>query len=263
MAARLQIAATRWALIASALAHFSTCTPGAHAEPASPRRAHKAPELAEQKDLQTGEYRGQARLSAREKVPIGDEFLVTLRFKNTSGHAYDIFNPSLNSLIRRPAVVAIFDAEGRYIGDLSEGAGSSVRLGLEFGDWCRIDAGEEREVTLSCMAGVVRKTRYLYPEVGLPPGKYYLQAIYFDFFASSCPWHRPANPCGRLNGVLDRDGEIQLPPKAVGDLRRTHPEVIAKAEEDWRSKYDGSVLFRSNVVEIEFLPPPAEAPRPR
>ncbi len=215
--------------------------------------------------LSNGKYKGVAILSMDVKAArVGDRFKIEITFKNTADQAYDVLDPHLVSRGVFVAVLAIYDAKRDYIGNLLTPVyGTSVTTDIGFSEWCRIEPCEAVYRPVYCTAGIVGGTNHIHSNVGLPPGTYYIQAVYQDRFASSCPWYQPANPCGPQNGVRSEDGEIQLPPERVREMQKHNPQQIAQALKEWREKYDGSELFRSNILEIEFLPQPVEAPKPR
>jgi len=219
--------------------------------------------LRDEYPLDKGAYKGVARVSSNAKtIQSGDPFVIAVAFHSTALEAYDVLDPHMVSRGATVAVLAIYDAKGSYIGDLlTPVPGLSPTTEIGFSEWCRIQPREVVVRKVYCTAGVVGGTKYVLGTT-LPAGEYRIQAIYLDRFASSCPWHEPANPCGEQNGLRDDNGLIQLPPEDVRKTLRDDPERISRALKEWRAKYNGSELFRSNVLRVELLPRPLEAPKP-
>lgn len=154
------------------------------------------------------------------------EFDVRFSLQDGTGK---VFNPFFNPLLPLPASVAVYDADHRYLGNCVElPVGSRRRAGPD--DRVQIWPGGYAGARLRRPAGALPSGQ---PGKPLPPGKYYVQAIFYSGFVTF--------------------GEA-----ADGD----EGPAVAHAFADPEINFDRSELFRSNVVEIELLPPPAPATRP-
>ncbi len=185
--------------------------------------AQTAPEWAgEKRNLNSGSLRGSATISAdRESVALGEPFSVDIRFLN-SGGGEEFYNPFLGVQTPLPATLAIFSPDHKYLGNLIE-RDEAPRNALRAEDWTFVPS-------LCYVGRVERLTAGYIPATAesasrtLPPGEYYVQAIYFKGFLAQ-------NPAKLERRPYEDDEKL---------LRRFEKE------------FDRAELFRSNVVEVRF-----------
>lgn len=177
--------------------------------------------LQAERDLNDGLYQGKATISVQHvKIARGADVALDARYIN-HGVPY-LFNPYFNRLTDQPAILAIFDSEKHYIGDLRRQVlGSYVRPGI--GDWVQIPAGGYAGVTLGFTAGMVPGTQFMGRGNELPAGKYYVQLIYRRSFATKAPTR--------------------------GDSATIEPNDL----DAWFRHGAALDLFRSNILEIELV----------
>lgn len=167
--------------------------------------------------------KGSATLSISNKnVQIGKRFSIDLRFTN-EGRGGRIFNPFFRGKIPRPATIAVFDASKQYVGSYLSAPLYSY-TGTRQEDWVYVSGKGYVGTTLSLLAGHLPGATST--DV-LPPGRYFLQAIYNKGFVNF------------RNSV---------------ELSKIPPEQFGETLIELYGSYDHSELFRSNIVEIEFLP---------
>lgn len=185
-----------------------------------PARGEDRPFKPEASVAEGGGVIGRATLTLRTpRVGPGATAAADLRFEYVGGGG-SVFNPFFSMHWPYPGELAVYDAGKKYLVDclpvprseMPAGAGSHVRLGGE-GD------------AVSCVLKFRVASR---DGRDLPPGKYYLQVIYYRAFTSFQPPDRTHAAPGGLAHAYDG--------------------------------FDRSELFRSNVVEIELLPAPATQP---
>jgi hypothetical protein len=169
-------------------------------------------------ELDAGDVKGRGVLVVdSRKALAGERINVTLTYENGgAGHAF--FNPFFNGLLPYPGTILIYDSQKRYVADLLNPVAGSRRTPNST-DWVYIPGSE---------GFVGAKLRVRLPKVSLggdgpAAGKYYLQAIYFRAF--------------------------------VEFDRHTPPDMTLEQGMHFYDDFDRTELFRSNVVEIELLPP--------
>jgi hypothetical protein len=173
-------------------------------------------------DLSADSYRGSTTISVdKPSVTVGEMFSVDVRFLN-SGRSDEFYNPFLRGQSPRPAQLAIFSDDHQYLGDLLEREDFSQE---KFGtaDWTFVPS--------LCSVGCIEKLSAGYVPVTLeggsrmlPPGEYYIQAIYCKGFLS-------VNPAS---------------------LGRRPLEDEEKTFRQFEKNFDRTELFRSNVAKVRF-----------
>jgi hypothetical protein len=136
-----------------------------------------------------------------------------------------VFNPFFRGGIPLPATIAVFDAERKYVGTYLGPGRSRQNPGKH--DWVYLQSGGYVGRTHSLVAGRVPNT----PSASssnppLPPGKYYLQAIF-------------------NRGFVNFRSDV--------DLSKAGPAEIGETLIKLFDAYDRTEAFRSNVVEIELV----------
>lgn len=149
-------------------------------------------------------------------IRVGEKFDLELRFANQSSE-WTFFNPFFERELPVPAALAVYDAEKKYVGNYFAFHRRRQR-DAEERHWVLIPRGGFVGTTFELLAGRLPGTNTATPS--LLPGKYYLQAIFF-------------------NGFIGKDS-----------ARRTfvRPEDGNQIAEH----FDTHELFRSNVIEIEL-----------
>ena len=144
--------------------------------------------LKEEVPLKVGVFQGKTTLTLNKtKVKAGEEFGADIRFLNKGG-GHKFFNPFLNTLMPRPAELAIFDSKKKYVGNLlATFDGSHVR-GETDQDWTYIASsayvGKEYNFRLGYANGIQYFPYNDLSQTSLPVGVYYLQVIYNSAFIS-------------------------------------------------------------------------------
>jgi hypothetical protein len=168
-------------------------------------------------------HRGEAKLDVSDaELPIGEKFTIELRFVCNGGSNW-FYNPFFSGLAPYPAAIIVYDAEKNYVGDYLYLIGGS-RTRPSSRDWIYV-LGSNGTIgaEFQRIAGRVPGTRSASRATPLPPGTYYLQAVYFNAFIG-----------------LNRESNTLYAPERTDELMR---------------HFDTNELFRSNVVEIKLLPP--------
>jgi hypothetical protein len=150
-----------------------------------------------------------------------DRAFFEIRFySSTSGGGGSLYNPCFDPTLPYPAALAVFDAENRYVGDYLSLFSHSHRV-IGPAAWTSVPAG-------SVIGGVIQQIAGWVPAPGenrvkkaLPPGTYYVQAIFYNAF-------------------IGFDSRVP---------RRFSPEDSA----EMNGHFDKSELFRSNAVEIHII----------
>jgi len=176
----------------------------------------------EKHDLDSNSCRGSATIAVdKETVALGEPFSVDIRFLNR-GAGDEFYNPFLGGGLPRPAILAIFNSEHKYLGDLIQREETSrVKLGLE--DWTFVP-------TLCYVGCVERLTAGHVPATAaagsraLKPGEYFVQMIYVKSFLA----------------------------KNSLKLERKPLEDDEKMFRQFERTFDRSELFRSSVVKVRF-----------
>ena len=181
-------------------------------------------EFREEYPLKLGaSHRGRAELEAPDSIVTGERFPVDLRFECTGGLTH-VFNPFFNTLIPYSVAIVIYDSEQNYIGNYLARSEWESRTWPTRNDWVAVPGGRSSVgAHLELIAGHVPNTPSASVEHPLPPGTYYLQAIYFNAF--------------------------------IG-LNRAEDRIFGPHESrELMHHFDTGELFRSNVVKITLLPP--------
>jgi hypothetical protein len=185
--------------------------------------AQTAPEwTGEKRDLDSNSRRGSATITVdRQSVPLGEPFSVDIRFVN-SGAGDEFYSPFLGGGMARPAILAIFNSDHKYLGDLIERE-EAARATLSLQDWTFVPS-------LCYVGRVERLTAGYVPATtaggsrALPPGEYYVQMIYFKAFLAKNPMKMDRRP-------LEDD---------------------EKVFRQFEKNFDRAELFRSNVVKVRL-----------
>jgi hypothetical protein len=148
----------------------------------------------------------------------GDRIVFDIRVHNHGGDGF-VYNPFFAPLYPPPAGVMVYDADKRYIGKYPpNGMGSQAPVS-ELA-WVYLHGGGYVGATLWGRAGHVPGTASEASNKPLPPGRYHLQAVFYNAF--------------------------------IGKDSRTPRMVGPKDRDALRAHYDTKELFRSNLVEIEL-----------
>jgi hypothetical protein len=111
-----------------------------------------------------------------------EELRVLVRFEpNESGHFY---NPNFHFWIPMPGYLAVFDAEKRYLGFWPNISFDSLKRAQER-SWYFVPKGGYAGTSIPVIAGrqpCLPRSKRIAGVDKLPPGKYYLQLIYFESF---------------------------------------------------------------------------------
>lgn len=159
---------------------------------------------------------GNATISAAKEVfRLGERIELEFRFDATSPGT--VYNPYFDSLTVQPAVLALFDSNKRYLGDLLARHHGSFR-GPSASNWVNVGTGGFVGTSLVVCAG--DDPGDLDSESTLPPGKYYLQLIFNRYFVSP-------------------------PPQDPVAFARKGPG-------NWVYEYHQQDIFRSNCLILEF-----------
>jgi hypothetical protein len=168
----------------------------------------------EKRDLDFGTSHGYATLSVEKTVISSkDDFLVEIRFFNTGEGRY-FFNPFFDSLIARPAQIALYDSNHNYIGNLIESYSGSMKL-TSSEDWIFIPTRASTGIEMQLKPTVNLRS--------IPPGDYYLQVIFYEAFIASNP--------------AESRGNVSL----GNEQSRLESSV---------ENFDRNELFRSNPVKV-------------
>jgi len=183
--------------------------------------------LSPERELRFGSNVGRAIIrSVKGSVVQGDPYELELLYESRSSEPQLVFNPFMNRMTMKiPAQLALFRADGEYVGDLLAFSGGSVVADL--GEHLNVQLPQDAICgsRLRFIGGIVPRT--LYSGVNkLPPGEYYIQAIYDWRFIPDAP---DPNVGSR---VTDETLSAQLP------------------FQDARSRQE---LFRSNVLRLKLL----------
>jgi hypothetical protein len=152
---------------------------------------------------------------ANTKLKVGEKFMVDIRFED-GGVGGSVFNPFFNPLLPAPAALVMYNAKKEFVGNyLAPTSGSRSTPGSA--DYPFLPGND-------CYVGV-KLTFWAGHGTGfegksMPPGKYYLQVVFYRAFVTFNPTTRPA--------------------KTLGDIRHFY------------DGFDRGELFRSNIVEIEL-----------
>jgi hypothetical protein len=163
--------------------------------------------------------KGEAMLSVKPlKLRAGEKVAIDITYASrSSGH--QVFNPFFSANLPPPAALMVYDAEKQVIGNYLAQRGESLKSAGK-DDWVYLPAPNARVGTvLSQVAGQVPETQWARASRRLPPGRYYVQVVFYDGFFSFNNRTRP------------------------GDL-----EAIAR----FYNTFDRREALRSNVVEIEI-----------
>lgn len=165
----------------------------------------------------TGVIKGSAELVASPtRLKAGEEVELRLTYVN-EGMGHWFFNPFFSNFVPHPAMIAVFDSDKRYVGSgLTEDLGSKTTVGSQ--NWAYLPT----EGTAVGTTFRVRAGRLPGVDETLPPGKYYLQVIFFNSFIGLS---RHAN----RHNIGPQDGQLVV------------------------ETFDRDELFRSNIVEVELL----------
>jgi len=150
---------------------------------------------------------GTATLSTQQtSLLIGQYLLLQVQFRNT-GAPHDFYNATFDPNIPAPAVLAIYDAKGRYLGNLLPAWQTAVP---EPDAWVTLPTG-------AAVDGSISVPTDKFPENGqiqLRPGNYTVQLVYTQAYLAP----RPAPE--QLDGSALRQ---QL---SVLDVMRSNPVTI-------------------------------------
>ncbi len=164
-----------------------------------------------------GKYEGSATISVEKPVvELGKRYTVEIRFTN-SGAPAEIFNPGFNQLLPLPGALVLFDKDNECLGGLFLKVGS--QRAVEPRDWITIPSSTFIGCHKTFTAGRTGK------QSDVAPGNYFLQLIYFKVFVAANPWRFEDKPSSEDKQRLQR----------------------------FYDSYDGTELFRSNVVAIRFV----------
>jgi hypothetical protein len=147
------------------------------------------------------------RQTRQDEASVKESFTVDIRLYNDSSDAMNCYNLYWDSLIPMPGRLALYDSQKRYVCDLLERLEGSQES-ITAHDWA--------EVPVSGYVGMLLGASLPYPSYKvIPPGKYYLQVIYFQ---------RVVRPFSETN------------------MRGDTPDPMSQSE-----------LFRSNAVPITVI----------
>ncbi|MBI3880445.1 MAG: hypothetical protein HY301_10335 [Verrucomicrobia bacterium] len=138
-------------------------------------------EPAAQHDLDLDGRQSKATLFADNPTnKLGTGLHLTIHFASESGGSY--FNPQLHDgYLFTPGVVAMFDGSGRYLGNLNDSYARESIFGIGPDTWVKLKPGGSFNREFRFTSGRIVGTKYGGgPETWLPPGKYFIQAIYFE-----------------------------------------------------------------------------------
>lgn len=108
-------------------------------------------------------------------IPGDGQFSVDIRLCNDSGEAGSFYNLTWKGLIPQPGHLALYDANKHHVCDLLGGNTAGSRKTIAAYDWSKVPGSGYTGVTLNI------SLPYLSDRV-IPPGKYFLQAIYLARF---------------------------------------------------------------------------------
>lgn len=224
----------------------------------APIDAHEEPPtwktLRQEYLLDIGRYQGTATIAVESPRPqYGDTVIIVSHFKNTSDQPLAFFDPKWRILTPvRSHKLMLYDSQGDYLCDLLGNSNQTINIFVHPNHWCVVKAGETISYRITHEDGWVMTGKY--PPSQLPPGKYYVQMVYLDYFISPSPFDTAIDSCCTIYTL---DWRVHW----ANAKYVSHKETV-EASVRWGALVDGHEVCRSNIVELVILPRPVVAPLP-